>query len=156
MTTREQVPILAKQGLTTTEIAVRLGVSQQRISQIVREDGIEIASGNKSRPKTEEARLVSLGALVKRLFDDGSDDETIAASLGIPFWLVIKVRGRNSLRRPTPPTERMVMFRQLAAQGWSNRDIAELFGEPSATTSQRAKRLGIKLVRAQNRRRGSG
>jgi transcriptional regulator with XRE-family HTH domain len=126
MTTVDKLPALAKKGLTQAESARKLGVSRQRVSQLVAKLGL------KFRTYARPVKTSRLQALAKR----GLTQTETAKRLGVSQQRVSKLASELGIAfsplsmRPRAPTTKLgkVMQEARLAGGYSYTKLAERSG----------------------------
>jgi transcriptional regulator with XRE-family HTH domain len=126
MTTVDKLPALAKKGLTQAEAARKLGVSRQRVSQLVAK--LRLRFTTYAKP----VKTASLAALAKR----GLTQTETAKQLGVSQQRVSKLASEHgitfsplSMRPRTPATQLgKVMQKARLAHGYSYTKLAERSG----------------------------
>lgn len=141
--TPDCVAALAAGGANQTEIARELGVSRQRVHQIVRQHGITLLADG--RLKAAAARAGDSTALRAKFMGEceGMTAAEAAERLGVTTATVYryaKVCGRKTRaayparNKRTPTTERILAAApELAAKGMSKTEAAKALGVPPAT-----------------------
>ncbi len=126
MTTVDKLPALAKKGLTQAEAARKLGVSRQRVSQLVAKLRL------KFRTYARPVKTARLAALAKR----GLTQTETAKQLGVSQQRVSKLASEHGITfsplsmRPRAPTTKLgkVMQGARLKHGYSYTKLAALSG----------------------------
>lgn len=126
MTTVDKLPGLAKKGLTQAEAARKLGVSRQRVSQLVAKLRLKF---------TTYAKPVKTGRLAA-LAKSGLTQTETAKRLGVSQQRVSKLASEHEISfsplsmRPRTPTTKLgkVMQKARLAHGYSYTKLAERSG----------------------------
>lgn len=127
---RAQIWELAKQGLSTREIAERVGISARQVSTLLVRDKVRI--GPNSKPGVAARR-----AEMRDLAEQGLSNAEIAERLGTRTDRISRLLAKAGIRIPkaaqSAVKERRLQIIKLASEGRSSKRIAEIVGLSNET-----------------------
>lgn len=131
---RVEVVRLHGQGLSSREIAARLGASDVRVSQILREEGLQPHFAPRTEPTARELAAEQRRQDILQLHSQGLPPSAIAAELEVSAGTVYRILSDEGLRpHETPET----------ALGRQRREQAIRLQQEGVPGAEIARRLGV-------------
>lgn len=131
---RAEVVRLHGQGFPVREVAARVGASEVRVSQILREEGLQPRFSPRTEPTARELAAQQRRQDILQLHGQGLPPSAIAAELEVSAGTVYRILGEEGLRPHETPE---------AALGRQRREEAIRLFQQGVSGAEIARRLGV-------------